>query len=95
MLGSTPPGGNNGRAAQAAAAAARVAAAGSRAVEVLLELQPAAFALAAGSFDAVERLSGAALRVVDRGPLPLGLCIAGRQEQVEVARELVASLTRC
>jgi hypothetical protein len=82
-------------AAAQAAAAARAAAISSRPLEVVLDLHPVAFALVASSLDAVEKLSGAVLRIVERGALPLGLRIMGRQEHMEAACELIRSLTMC
>jgi hypothetical protein len=78
-----------------AAAVTRAAAVCGATREVLLDLHPDAFVLVAGSLDLVEKLSGAVLRIVERGQMPLGLRVLGRQEEVVVACELTRSLAGC
>jgi hypothetical protein len=75
-----------------AAAAAQAAAFSMRPVEIVLDLHPEAFALVASSFDAVEKLSGAVLRIVERGATPLGLRVVGLPSQIETACELIRAL---
>jgi hypothetical protein len=84
------------------APAQHVAAAVTRAVavcgtthEVLIDLHPDAFVLVASSLDLVEKLSGAVLRIVERGQMPLGLRVLCRHEEVVVAFELIRSLAGC
>jgi hypothetical protein len=79
-------------AAAQAAAVTRAAAVSSETREVLLDLHPDAFVLVASSLDQVEKVSGAVMRIVERGQMPLGLRVLGRHEEVLVACALIRSL---